>query len=362
MKKKQKMDEGYNNRVYRQVQISRNRDPVWNSGDYSDTTWTSPNLSNHNMGRCLSPVGIPYQTEENVTGLSSPKAKTPEQNNHDNGNRQEGSPNNDKHHVFASKKDDHEKITKNSKGKTERKKKAIPVKNDRASLHVWGVSPQWKTKDADKKDDIRQQQADSKLESRKYTSIAVVSFECCPNRKRIQEFETPLGELCRVGSVVGTSGTLGTTWSKEQPTTPCHLVLPDSFLTRRTGNQTPMSEGNGLHESSHAHNSSIMAVEKIKNEYDRHRIATSVGLDILSKESYHTEYMESIKEFGFNHIIIVGERDYGMLFLDCYGRMFEWDHINLLLWPLGNYLENKPRVAWGVEFDGTITEFEVDEN
>ncbi|CAB4380933.1 unnamed protein product [Rhizophagus irregularis] len=57
------------------------------------------------------------------------------------------------------------------------------------------------------------------------------------------------------------------------------------------------------------------------------------------------------------------KNDYGMLFLDCYGRIFDWDHINFLLWSLGNYFENRldePKdVAWGVG-NGTITEFEVD--
>ena len=40
--------------------------------------------------------------------------------------------------------------------------------------------------------------------------------------------------------------------------------------------------------------------------------------------------------------------------------MFDWDCINTLLWPLGNYLEYKrKRVAWAVELNGTITEFEA---
>lgn len=110
-----------------------------------------------------------------------------------------------------------------------------------------------------------------------------------------------------------------------------------------------------------------MLVEKIKNEYDRHRVAASVSRNILSESEESdptdlTDDMESIKRFGFSHIIIVGEREFGILFLDCYGRMFDWDYMNLLLWPLGNYLEynlNKPRMAWGIEFDETITEFEA---
>ncbi|CAG8523040.1 14749_t:CDS:2 [Funneliformis mosseae] len=97
------------------------------------------------------------------------------------------------------------------------------------SIHAWDVGSLWNSnRYADKYDYIQQQQADSELESRKNTSIAMVSFESCHNRKRIQTFEPPLGELCRVGSLVGTSGTI---WETEEPTTPCHLVLPDNILT-----------------------------------------------------------------------------------------------------------------------------------
>ncbi|CAG8592688.1 10786_t:CDS:2 [Paraglomus brasilianum] len=293
------------------------------------------------------------ETYNNDTGLSSPNVKTPGQSNRDDGNRHESLPIDDKHHVFASKKDDREKIAKNKQGKKKRKKKAIPVKKDRESLH-----------------EIRQPQADNEFEGRKITSVAVVSFECCPNKRKVKEVEPSLGELFRVGSLVGPSGT--STWTTEEPTTPCHLVFPNRFLTQKIESRTPMhevSESNGPYEPSDARNSSFMLVEKIKNRYDRHRVATSVGHDIVGESreldtiTYLTEDMECIKEFGFNHIIIIGERDYGMLFLDCYGRIFDWDHINFFLWPVGNYLENKldepKNVAWNVGDDGSITELKV---
>lgn len=325
------------------------------------------------MGRSLSPVGVlcKTETEKDDTGLSSPNAKALKQKNHDDGNGPGRSPSNDKSHVFDSKKDDHEKITGNKQGKTKRKKKTVPVKKDRESLHVWGIGPQWKASgNIRKNDDIQQQQADSGFESRKNTSVAVVSFKCCPNRRRIQESEASLGELFRVDSLVGTSGT-GTTRTTEEPTTPCKFVFPNNFLTQKSKGHVPVHnvpEGNGPYESSNARNNPVMVVERIKNEYDCHRVATSVKLILSEEESDLTDDMEYIRKFGFNHIIIVGERDYGMLFLDCYGRMFDWDTINFLLWPLGNYLENKlnkpknNQVVWALEFDGTITEFEVDEH
>jgi hypothetical protein len=33
-------------------------------------------------------------------------------------------------------------------------------------------------------------------------------------------------------------------------------------------------------------------------------------------------YIASVAEFGFNHIIIIGEIHFGMVFLDLYGRVF----------------------------------------
>ncbi|CAG8705608.1 12437_t:CDS:2, partial [Funneliformis caledonium] len=257
---------------------------------------------------------------KNVASLSCQQAKTPKKkNNDDDGNELARSPKDDKCHVFDSKNENREKITKNKKGK-KKKKKAIPDKKGCESIHAWDVGSLWNSNRYADKYDYIQQQADSELESRKNTSIAMV----------------------RTNDAMSSCAPGQYPYTRNWKSSAVHK----------------MSESN-RHESSYALKSSIMVVEKIKNECDRNRIATSVERDLLSKESYHTEYLKSIKEFGFNHIIIVGERDFKMLFIDCYGRIFEWDFINFLLWPLGNYLEDKPRVAWGVEFNGTITAFEV---
>ena len=52
-----------------------------------------------------------------------------------------------------------------------------------------------------------------------------------------------------------------------------------------------------------------------------------------------------------------------MLFLDCYGRVFDLDNNNNILWFDGDYFEkmaNKSdfEVAWHVLDDGTLFEFE----
>lgn len=134
---------------------------------------------------------------------------------------------------------------------------------------------------ADKNDDIQQQQADSKFESKKNTSIAVVSFERYPNRKEYKKLNHPWGTVpsCFL------SDTSRTIWATEEPTVSCHLLLPDNFPMRRIRTQAPiyMLEVKGLC----ALNNLFMVFKKIKNEYDHNR----------------TDYMKNIKEFDLNHIM-----------------------------------------------------------
>ena len=108
-----------------------------------------------------------------------------------------------------------------------------------------------------------------------------------------------------------------------------------------------------------------MIVEMIANKKDRKRYLNrgSVGGNPC------IFYMETIKQYGFDHIIIIGERYDGLLFLDCYGRVFEWDNSMCgVLWPLGDYLNEAPKVSqthrliWDYESDGTIVELAVAEH
>ncbi|RGB38640.1 hypothetical protein C1646_665222 [Rhizophagus diaphanus] len=57
------------------------------------------------------------------------------------------------------------------------------------------------------------------------------------------------------------------------------------------------------------------------------------------------ELIYYINRVGFNHVIIVGETEYGMIFLDCYGRVLCGMMIDEspMLWLLGNSLEEVPK-------------------
>ncbi len=68
-----------------------------------------------------------------------------------------------------------------------------------------------------------------------------------------------------------------------------------------------------------------MLVDTFVNKSVCRDIAASIGckFPIRSNEPEKlTYYMECIAEYGFEHIIFIGEMIYGIVFLDCYGRVF----------------------------------------
>jgi hypothetical protein len=74
-------------------------------------------------------------------------------------------------------------------------------------------------------------------------------------------------------------------------------------------------------------------------------------------------HIRCVADFGFDHIIIIGKTNYGMIFLDCYGRVFLWENESQTLWPLGNSPEEaSKRLVKGVdqlrwfEDNGTVYE------
>ncbi|PKK75688.1 hypothetical protein RhiirC2_863086 [Rhizophagus irregularis] len=77
---------------------------------------------------------------------------------------------------------------------------------------------------------------------------------------------------------------------------------------------------------------------------EKSRIATLIKYEVLDSDPRELiYYINCVAEFGFNHIIIVGETEYGMIFIDCYGRVFMWDDESPMLWPLGNSPEEVPK-------------------
>jgi hypothetical protein len=178
----------------------------------------------------------------------------------------------------------------------------------------------------------------------------------CPNRERIRELQATLGKLQRID-------TLGESeWGLQD----CSPVHPYNKNHKSDG-QTSMhqvQENSRLYESkSQKFNNSRIVVEKVADDF-AHKAAALVHLTLDDGDPM--EYIDEVKEFGFDHIIIIGNRYCGVLFLDCFGRVFELDMMSGVLWALGNSLEeasvidiSKGRVAWGVNEDGTIEEFVV---
>ncbi|CAB4425129.1 unnamed protein product [Rhizophagus irregularis] len=110
-------------------------------------------------------------------------------------------------------------------------------------------------------------------------------------------------------------------------------------------------------------NSSLyMVVDTFVDESVRRNLASSILCDLPTNSADPEKlgcYYKCIAEFGFNHIIVIGEMLYGLFFIDCYGRVFQWEDMEQVLWPVGDSLEDmkpyKDLVIWTVE-DGVVYE------
>ena len=260
--------------------------------------------------------------------------------NCDDGTECEGSPNSSKCNSINKRREDHK-------------------------IYVRGVISQWNTnRNNNKKDVVRQQPINSNVEGENYTDITMVPFECCPNQERIRSLQLSLGQLRRIGALAGNA------WTKEKPKTPCRLVVPNVQSTEATIPETMchVPKGEKQDESREGRKipeNPLMLVEMIANKKDRKRVANYLNCYVEGGDpSTDICYMEMVKQYGFDHIIIIGKCYAGILFLDCYGRVFEWESMCDVLWSLGDYRNEATkesrtsRVIWGLEFDGTIVEFE----
>ncbi|CAG8616392.1 3827_t:CDS:2 [Ambispora gerdemannii] len=187
-------------------------------------------------------------------------------------------------------------------------------------------------------------------------------LEGCPNTETIERIQASFGKLLRIGSLGGDG------WKKIVPGKTCRLVHADSRFTGKgksiTENPTTMSQVQlceGKNGRTSCCNDSLILVDAFK---DNSRIATLVDYDVLDGDPKELIYhIRCVADFGFDHIIIIGETEYGMIFLDCYGRVFQWENMSQTLWPLGDSPEEASKsIVKGVdqlcwfEYNGTVYE------
>ncbi|CAG8649057.1 11_t:CDS:2 [Paraglomus brasilianum] len=177
-------------------------------------------------------------------------------------------------------------------------------------------------------------------------------LEGCPNTETIEKLRASFGELFRIGSLGGDC------WKPIVPQKTCRLVHADYHFTSRgstVGNPTTMSQMQlceGKSGRTSRCNDSFILVDAFKDNF-RISIATLVDYEVLEgdpkKLTYH---IRCVADFGFEHIIIIGKTDYGMIFLDCYSRVFLWENMSRTLWPLGDSPEEaSKRIVKGELFE-----------
>ena len=120
-----------------------------------------------------------------------------------------------------------------------------------------------------------------------------------------------------------------------------------------------MSASDEIDEVHGYRNNLPIIVDTIMNS-NRCNIANSLGFKLHDEDqedyiSYIKEkligYIEEVKRYGFDHIIIIGELNYGLLFLDCFGRMFCLDSLTSQLFLLGDCSKRMERVTKGLKTD-----------
>jgi hypothetical protein len=161
--------------------------------------------------------------------------------------------------------------------------------------------------------------------------------ECaeCPNGGTIEKIQTSFGELRRIGSLGGDA------WKTIVPQKTCRLIHAHSRYTEdessSIGSQASMCQVRsceGKNGRTSRCNDPLILVDAFE---DKSRIASLIDYEVLDSDPKELiYYIRNVAKFGFDHIIIIGEIENGILFLDCYGRVFLWDDEGRMLWPLGD--------------------------
>jgi hypothetical protein len=300
------------------------------------------------------------ETKKSDTGLSYQDAKTLVKNNYDDGRGCGGSPIDDQRYIFNTNKEDHKKSTKKKKKKS-RKEEKNTEKEVCEPVYVRSVTPLRKGTDETRGSaNIPCQQNSIGEES----GNDAYTLSKCPNHGRICMLQSSLGKLFRIGALDGSL------WTDKLPEMPCYFVFPNDTTKEKcdSSSMCQMSVGASLNKT--PRNNSLVLVEEISKS-DCFRVATSLNLklhDEYSQKDSMKELICNVQEvvrFGFTHIIFIGRRYCGMIFIDCYGRVFDWDSMNYILWFLGDYFEiiskgfETSRIAWYVLGDRTVCELDI---
>ncbi|CAG8618845.1 6141_t:CDS:1 [Paraglomus occultum] len=186
---------------------------------------------------------------------------------------------------------------------TERKDSKIPL---------WRLDSVWdRIAERRQKRDGSDQQRDSRKKSEHDAEIV---FEC-PNQPGIQKLQTCLGQLLRVGAFCNSA------WTKETPKTPCCLIFPDTQPENHANGASLCQVSVGDKVTGSSCNNPLVVVDIVDPSNCSH-IATSLGLDLHIEtpqdviryvKEHLFGYIDEVRGYGFNHIIIIGQRYCGML-------------------------------------------------
>ncbi|CAG8451029.1 hypothetical protein GLOIN_2v1618240 [Rhizophagus irregularis DAOM 181602=DAOM 197198] len=148
---------------------------------------------------------------------------------------------------------------------------------------------------------------------------------------------------------------------KGNPENPCHIVLPYSqFETRNNEPNSSMrqvSVGDEIDETHGRCRGPLMIVDMIPKS-DRNHIATSLGLELQDgdqnddigymKKKFLSVILKKLVIMDLTISLSSGNAT-GLLFMDCFGRVFDLDSMGNVLWLLGDYSKRVERVTKGLK-------------
>ncbi|GBC51623.1 uncharacterized protein OCT59_019574 [Rhizophagus irregularis] len=328
------MDENLNNGLHLRFQVPEDSNSVWPYREIGGPTRLSTDLTNNCVGCSVTSLDLPHSDRIQ-----------------DNRGRRENRISFEKTGRVGG--NDNEDGTENGIPRSHCKPNMgiLTRGGEDSEVHVRCLSP---LRESTQKGDDRQHQISNTVES-ECDECATMGLTYCPNSGTIKSLQASFGKLCRIGN-------MGSVMRGNEL---CHFVLPHPNPAQEVGptsyDQEPVSimSNCGKNDvSPQGCSDSLMVVETFVREQDRRRMALTFGYDLPfgsrdPKRLFElTDYMERIAEFGFNHIIVIGEVDYGMVFMDCYGRLFHWEDACQILWPR----KSDDCLSWFVDDDGNDEE------